>query len=184
VNNQGYCGSCWTFSAVGATQAAFNIVADNPDFDLDLSEENLVSNCFTYYPPYSSYCGGSHYKALEYIGDYGIVDENCFPYVDTSCYCEDTTCHCTYDGSSGCSNARCSDRCSDWPNRLWHLEEYDYVYPDQDTIKEYLINYGPLSAAMAIGYPAGGYWDGEIYRCTYDDQVNHAIVIVGYNDTG
>jgi hypothetical protein len=31
---------------------------------------------------------------------------------------------------------------------------------------------------------SGDYWDGDIYRCTDDESVNHGVVIVGYNDAG
>ncbi|MEM2507235.1 MAG: C1 family peptidase [Nitrososphaeria archaeon] len=184
IKSQGYCGSCWAFSAVGVTEAILNIhYFNNPNVDLDLSEENLVSDCFTYNPPYSSCCGGWHDEALKYIRDYGITDEICFPYVDDTCLCSDR-CYCTYDGVQGCSNARCLDRCSDWPNRLWRIHVYAHVPSDPTSIKNALIIYGPLSASMGVGDDAGYYWDGDIYRCTDDKVVNHAVVIVGYDDTG
>jgi hypothetical protein len=31
---------------------------------------------------------------------------------------------------------------------------------------------------------SGDSWDGDIYRCTDDESVNHGVVIVGYNDAG
>ena len=179
VKNQGQCGSCWAFSAVGTVEAIFNIAASNPDLDPDLSEENLVSDCFVGH----SCCGGWHGSALNYIEESGIVDEACFPYVDTWCQCWGSgSCQCTYSGQGVCSDATCSDRCSDWANRLWQITHYDPVLADPDVIKSYLTYYGPLSAAMAID--SEGYWDGDIYRCVNDDDVNHAVVIVGYDDEG
>ena len=45
VKNQGSCGSCWSFAAVGVVEAQYNLLENNPDLDLDLSEQYLVSNC-------------------------------------------------------------------------------------------------------------------------------------------
>ena len=177
VKNQGQCGSCWAFSAVGTIEAVFNLAAGNPDLDSDLSEENLVSDCFTGH----SCCGGWHGSALNYSKFFGIVDENCFPYVDSSCRCPDS-CQCTYSGQGICSDTTCSNRCSDWTDRLWQIVQYGTVPADREIIKKYLVYYGPLSAAMAID--PEGYWDGDIYRCKNDHYVNHAVVIVGYDDEG
>jgi len=48
IKDQGDCGSCWAFSAVGAAEAAHNIGADDITLDLDLSEQYLVSDCYQY----------------------------------------------------------------------------------------------------------------------------------------
>jgi putative hemolysin len=70
VKDQGACGSCWAFSAVGQVEAMHNIRQNNPDMDLDLSEQYLVSDCFTH----ESCCGGMPYWALQYIKEEGIPD--------------------------------------------------------------------------------------------------------------
>ena len=45
VKNQGSCGSCWAFSAAGVVEGAYNVQSGNPNLDLDLAEEYLVSDC-------------------------------------------------------------------------------------------------------------------------------------------
>ncbi|MEM1518474.1 MAG: C1 family peptidase [Nitrososphaerota archaeon] len=181
VKNQGSCGSCWAFSAVGVVESSFKLYwYGNPDRNPDLSEENLVSDCL----PGNSCCGGYHVSALEYIRGNGITEESCFPYVDSDCSCPYDICRCTYRSEGSCSNAKCSDNmCENNPWR-WQIEGYGKVPSDSTSIKNYLFKYGPLSAAMGVGSSAGSYWDGDIYRCTDDAKVNHAVVIVGYDDTG
>ncbi|MBN1460406.1 MAG: VCBS repeat-containing protein, partial [Armatimonadetes bacterium] len=159
VKNQGACGSCWAFSAVGATEAAHNIASSNPGLDLDLAEQMLVSNddvC-------CEYCGdcegGWPDASLGYIQHDGIVDESCFEY----------TMH---------SNTPCSSRCSDWLDRRVFIDGVDAVGTSIEEIKERVVNGGPVSALMLIG---DGYFQGSIYRCT-GGVVDHAVVIVGYSD--
>jgi C1A family cysteine protease len=80
VKNQGSCGSCWAFSAVGVVEAVYNIATGDPGLDLNLSEEYLVSDCLSGH----NCCGGSMGTALSFFRDQGVPDEACLPYVDLS----------------------------------------------------------------------------------------------------
>jgi putative hemolysin len=182
VKNQGSCGSCWAFSTVGAVEAIYNISTGNPSLDLDLSEEYLVSDCLSG----NSCCGGWMSTALTFVRDTGIPDEACLPYIDgSSCGCGSGTCNsnCTYRTGGSCSDATCSNRCLDWQSRLRTIDAVGGVYPSQSQIKQSVVDNGPLTVAMGI-LKSGDYWDGDIYRCTDDESVNHGVVIVGYNDAG
>jgi len=187
IRNQGGCGSCWAFSAVGVTEAAHNIAANNPNLDLDLSEQYLVANCNTYD---GTCCGGYNSTALNNIKNYGIPDEGCMPYVDGGgCSCSGScSTNCTYNISSQCSDRTCNDRCSDWDSRLKFLSQSGKILPvDAVTIKQRLQSDGPLSVLMGIGSSYGGAFEGStgsIYRCTNDTGINHAVIIVGYDDAG
>jgi len=183
VKNQGSCGSCWAFSAVGVVEAIYNIASNDPDLDLDLSEDYLVSDCLWG----NSCCGGWMATAFSFIRNDGVPDETCLPYVDQySCTCGGGTCdsNCTYIGSGICSDATCSDRCSDWQNRLLTIDATGDVSSSPSAIKQSVVDTGPLSVAMGIGSTYGGYFDGDIYRCTNDLGVNHGVIVAGYDDAG
>ena len=129
VKDQGSCGSCWAFAAVGQTEAVLNIAKSNPNLDKDLAEEYLVSDCSSA----GSCCGGWHSNALDFIQNSGIPDEACLPYVSGTCGCFDTgTCSCTYSDSSSkiCANSTCSQRCGDYGSRLSYIDSYDSVATD------------------------------------------------------
>jgi len=181
VRDQGKCGGCWAFSAIGVVEAALNIASDNPNLDKNLSEQYLISDCSD---TIGSCCGGTMAGALGYIQQEGVPDENCLPYIDgSSCNC-DETCECTYDSGDEyiCSNTTCSDRCSDWSSRLNLINEYGYVPDNRETIKDKLREYGPLAAAM--NFEEDNQFDENgIYRCTTNDDLNHGVIIVGYNDS-
>ncbi len=169
VKNQGSCGSCWAFGAVGTAEAMLNIIADNPSLNLNLSEQYLVSTCTTI----GDCNGGFEFLALDYIRDDGVPDEACYPYKT--------------------QNSNCSERCSDYANRLKFIPtsfRKSYTYTELE-MKEKLVGHGPILITLAIAEKtAGAYWDGGILRCKNDkpdggvSTIDHAVVAVGYNDAG
>jgi C1A family cysteine protease len=163
IRDQASCGSCWAFSALGTTEAKYNLERSRnstlPDLSVNLSEQSLVSDCMS-----GSCTGGWHNRALKYTRDTGTVDEACLPYTSQRCLDANDTCVATCDCGSECSDpCSCSSKCGDWSTRLWHIEKYDKVSNKVDKIKEALICHGPLAVAT--------------------DNWNHAIVLVAYNDT-
>lgn len=166
VKNQADCGACWAFSAVGVTEAVYNISEGDPNLDLNLAEEYLNSDCDKEESGVDagSCCGGSHTKALNFIKNYGISDENCIPFnIPTMCSCfGGPGCAATCPGlPTYCSNTLCADRCPDYLNRLVKINNYVYV-PAND-MKAKLIEKGPLSVCLAMS----GKFDAatNIYDC-------------------
>ncbi|MBN1285424.1 MAG: DUF11 domain-containing protein [Anaerolineae bacterium] len=193
VRDQGQCGSCWAFAAVGIVEAAYNIAHDSATLDLNLSEQYLVSDC----SGSGSCCGGWAESALEFIenGD-GVPDEACMGYVDgdqidgCGCTAEDGCLdNCTYrSGDDICSDRTCGDRCSDWQDRVIKIDSWAWVAPDQQSIKQNLITYGPIAVAMGVGNGESGinghFDENDVYRCDDDSKKGHAVIIVGYDDEG
>lgn len=76
VRNQAGCGSCWAFAAVAALEAKFEIYNNDPNLNLDLSEQHLIMD-----PSGGGGCsGGWEYLAMEFYRDHGIVNEAKMPY--------------------------------------------------------------------------------------------------------
>jgi len=143
IRNQGSCGSCWAFSAVGAVEGTYD-VEQSANLNPDIAEQDLVS-CSG-----AGSCGGGWpHSALSYVKSHGVCEESCFHYT-------------AYD-------VACSSKCSDWSTRLWKIQEYAFVSNDLTEIKRALICHGPLSVAamswmhaiVLVGYDdndSGGVW--------------------------
>lgn len=82
IRNQGGCGSCWAFGAMGALEANINLYY-NQHANFDLSEQDIVS-CSQ-----AGTCGGGWPDgALSYSRNFGVVDESCFSYKGSDLDCK------------------------------------------------------------------------------------------------
>ncbi|MFH1597488.1 MAG: C1 family peptidase [Patescibacteria group bacterium] len=168
VKDQQTCPLCWAFSAIGTTEGMYDI-RNGADYNLDMSEQQIASSGGVgYCAGYGCVPGGST-NALNYIRDYGLVSETCFPY--------------TNSGSTPCN------LCSGWESELKYITDKNIDIPsDTESIKEYIFNHGPVSVNMAFDFGTiqwGDYDGNNIYRCDEGDpgyDINHAVVISGYNE--
>jgi len=164
------CGDCWAFAALGIVEAKYNIQNNNPNLDIDLSEQYLVSDCCLG----GSCSGGSPLDALNYIKTDGVPDELCYTYLGM--------------------DSLCGSRCTDWNTRLWTINNYNSVSGTK-AIKYFLINKGPISAVMSMALwnpithdcPAGAS-DHGVVIAGYDDTQGVWIVKnswgIGFEDNG
>jgi len=156
VKNQGGCGSCVGFAAVGATEAQYRIAANSPGWDVDLSEQHLFS-CG------GGQCGYGWYisAALNRLRDYGTPDEACFPYT--------------------AQDRSCSGGCADWQSRAFKIASWSWVANNPNAVEAALMN-GPLVAGFTVYSDFFGY-HGGVYHWDHVSQAvgGHAIVIVGYD---
>lgn len=159
VKNQGSCGSCWAFSALGVMEAYYNFINNDPDYNMDFAEEYLVSDCVKHG------CNGGHsFNSLEYIRDVGIVEETCMPYTAT--------------------DSACSTLCDD--PEWYSIDQvfWEYYTLDVDMLKYLIVNYGPVSVYFKIGM--GSFDEEDVLYCPDLDRgdIDHAVVAVGYDDAG
>jgi hypothetical protein len=156
VKNQGVCGSCWAFAALGAIESLYELAAGNPTLEPDLAEQ-LVLSCS------DGTCGGwTMDETLSFIAEFGASDEVCLPYVD--------------DGALECDEA-----CDTWAEGHYAIDGYTYVSPLTATMKEALLD-GPLIAWMEIREDLL-YYEGGVYEPVSDVVVGgHFVLIAGWDD--
>ena len=168
VKDQGQCGSCWAFATVGPLESAIKIKTGQ---NVDLSEQWLVScnrdgwGCdggwwaHEYHAGLIGKCGGT-----------GAVLEEYFPYV-------------AYD--QPCSGPYPHDYLlvdNDGDGYSWEFIGGEGSIPSVEKIKQAIYTYGPVSAAVYVDI-AFQMYTGGVFNGDGDGQVNHAIVLVGWDDT-
>lgn len=174
VKDQASCGSCWAFSAIGTMEATYNIekglyaietysgkkvayslILQYPDF----SEQDLLSCSDA-----GTCVGGSSSGAVQYIKNYGVVSETCFPYTS-----QDDPCN----------------RCTNWSKLLSTISGWGWVTQstvDKETIKNALQD-SPLSGWMQV-YSDFYYYKSGVYELTPAGEYEggHLVILVGYDE--
>ncbi|NWU96687.1 CATS protein, partial [Upupa epops] len=155
VKDQGACGSCWAFSAVGALEAQMKFKTGKL---VSLSVQNLVDCSTTHGNKGCS--GGFMTTAFQYIIDNdGIDSDESYPYT-----AQNGTCH--YNASTRA--ATCS-------------KYVELPYGDEAALKDAVANIGPVSVAIDAAQPTFFLYRSGVYddpQCTLE--VNHGVVIIGY----
>ncbi|XP_044216216.1 cathepsin K-like [Thunnus albacares] len=157
VKNQGSCGSCWAFSAVGALEGQ---LAKKTGKLLDLSPQNLV-DCVT---ERGGCKGGNMSNAFKYVRDNGGMNsEKDYPYIEENQ-------PCSYNASAIAAQCKGFEKVPEG---------------DECALAEALYEVGPLSVAIASSqkefmfYKSGVYYDPKCDK----DNINHAVLLVGYGET-
>lgn len=155
IKDQGsVCGSCWAFSA-SATMA--DVIALHGKGMIDFSEQYLVS-CVKE----SDGCDGGWYSdAFVVIKKDGHVLEKDFPYKAQDLRCPASLPH-VY--------------------KIAGLKQLPFAVASPATIKQIVYTYGPVSVGLSAVGAFGRYKSG-IYNEGSWGQINHAVNIVGWDET-
>nr|QDL52667.1 cathepsin K [Meretrix petechialis] len=161
VKNQGRCGSCWAFSAVGSLEGQEK--KKHGGSIKDLSEQNLVDCANRRYGNYGCR-GGWMNNAYKYISDNkGIDSESCYPYAGRDQYCRYRA-SCKAASDSGARN----------------------VGKSEYSLQSSLSSVGPIAIAMDVNNRNFWYYKRGIYDVSSCNgyRPNHAMLAVGYGGSG
>jgi len=168
VKDQGQCGSCWSFSATGAIEGAYQI---RSSILQSASEQNII-DC-SWGPPYNNTgCnGGDPREALQYVIDnQGIDSEKMYPYKD---------------GADAGAGSKC--RYTIWW-KVANISTAVDVIQGNETDLQYAVLHAPVSVAIDASEKSFQDYTDGIYNhpnCgnTMND-LDHAVLVVGYGNTG
>jgi len=186
AKEQGNCGSCWDFAAIGTFESIIKIRENCSEINPDLSEQYVLSCLPAAANNYGEGClGGTPYGAFYYMMDdsdegnnyNGAIPESCFPY------------HASDDIS-------CSEKCENWVDLLVPIldcEESSLGFDSSENraiIKSQIYQYGPIAAGMNVSDDFVNF--GNLHHNPTDyfpdpdepwgNRLNHIIVILGWKD--
>lgn len=153
VRNQGGCGSCWIFAAVGALEAIYKI---QRQVDVDLSEQQILScvsggwGCD----------GGWMESAYVHFRDYGSIFETYMPYAAND------EVPCTEDQYPIYAT------CNSWT-----------AIPNEVTAIKTAVMTAPVAVAFFAYNDFNWYGNGCYDHADDSAGVNHAVLIVGWDDS-
>ena len=169
VKNQGNCGACYAFGAIGNFESKLLIDgAGTYDFS-----ENNAKECNWYELTGTgggtSCDGGNYFLLASMFSKKGTVLESCDPYQDSDVTCKST---CPYQKTL----------------LDWRIISGDAV-PSTAVLKQYIQTYGPVYTSLYAGHDDA--WDTEFgnydgsYTLYYPgtEDPNHAVLIVGWDDS-
>ena len=162
VKDQGQCGSCWTFAAVGAIESGY-CISNNKKNLPNLSEQQLVA-CDKI--PNAGGCdGGLPSLAIDYVKSIGggLCSEKDYPYASTqgtSPSCKSNTCKIVPLGVTG------------------YVQLPDY---DVDALKK-AVAQQPVAVAVQADSQAFQYYSSGVLtgKSCPGAQLDHAVIAVGY----
>lgn len=163
ILNQGNCGSCVAFAAIGVMETQLNISSLLPYLNIRLSPQHLFS-CGDGACDY----GWFPESAANQLMIKGVTDEACMPYTS---------------GASG-KDVTCKNTCSDLSQRIYKISDHNSPTDDTmdlDAIKRALQK-GPLMTSLNV-YADFMSYAGGVYKHVSGEYLGgHAISIIGYDD--
>jgi cathepsin B len=165
VRDQVSCGSCWAFSASDVLSDRFCIASSSKNKTI-LSPQDMIS-C----DKSNNGCeGGELDKAWKYLENYGIVDEQCFPYQSG-------------DGTTipNCRNDTCID--SNYTFKKYKAKmNSSKAYQCPTMIKMEIFARGPIQAGFFV-YEDFMHYESGIYEYTHGRKIGgHAVKIIGWGE--
>lgn len=162
VRNQGACGSCWAFGSIAPLECNI-LITDHKE--VDLSEQWLVSCNTNGWGCNGGWWAHDYFQwKMDLCNGTGAVLEKDFPY-----RAADLPCDGPYDRPYMIDS--------------WRFIGFSQGVAPTEAIKQAILDYGPVSVACAVTQAFGGYTGGVFNENDPTAQINHAVALVGWDDS-
>jgi len=164
IRDQGGCGDCWAFAAVGAYESSHMIVNSKA---ADASEQYLL-DCARVADnkPAGNCTGGLAAFAFYHMSRAGLASRRTVPYAG--------------------KERTCTNPSTPYKVVAWGYVNPNQDFPTRDEIKRAICEYGPVATRMRVLSDNFLAYTGGVYREKVDsdnDGGGHAVVLVGWDDS-
>lgn len=163
IRDQSACGSCVAFGTLAAVESNYRVQTHDPQSQIDLSEAQLF---YCHARSEGRTCSGPTGgwwpdRALSFMSNPGVADENCYPY---------------FPGDQNCTNL-----CGDWQSRATSITGYHSI-TDIAAMKSWLSTKGPLITCFSVYDDFFSYRSGVYHQASGNLAGGHCVCVVGYDD--
>lgn len=155
IKDQGGCGSCWAFAVVGAYESSYLI----RNGVLPNASEQAMLSC----SGAGTCAGGWTAPAFTWLTNNGTDKEAEYPYTAT--------------------NSACHAFTTDYRSAAWGYIKPNGMIPTNAEMKQAIVTYGPIMVALYATGQFQAYTGGVFYQSVPAGALNHAVVLVGWDDT-
>lgn len=163
IKNQGQCGSCWVFSAVGAMEGAYQIASGKL---VSLAEQQIVDCDHQFFPPTMGCSGGSMAPAFEFAKTHGICTESSYPYE-----AKNDKCH-----AANCTIGLPQGKVVGYKG----LAPVARIVPASETAMMSAVAQQPVSVAIAANSDIFMHYKSGVIDGNCGQLPDHGVLVVGY----
>lgn len=182
VRDQGASDDCWAFSTLASIES--NLLKNNINTDyLSVAHLELMTQNSLYTPSFITFnrdfnSGGKLEFAASYVlNNWGPIKESELPFQTITNLINHTTTINQVDITNKSASVDVDD--------IFYLNNATGACSENniDTIKQYLINHGAIAASIYFDIKSDEYINGAYYYYNGNNMPNHAVAIVGWDDS-
>ena len=182
VRDQSVSDDCWAFATLASIES--NLLKNNINTDyLSVAHLELMTQSSLYTPSFMTFnrsfnSGGKlEFTSAYVLNNWGPIKENELPFQTITNLINNTTTINQID----IVNKEASIDVDD----IFYLNNHQGSCSENsiETIKQYLVNHGALAASIYFNINTNDYVNGSFYYYNGSNMANHAVTIVGWDDT-
>lgn len=167
VKDQGQCGSCWIFSAIGSLEGAYQVARGKL---VSLAEQQILDCDHSILPPTLGCSGGSMGPVFNYAKGNSVCTEQSYPYTSGT------------TGKGGtCASSKCTEGLPKGAVTGWKgLAPVGKIIPASLKDMMSAVAQQPVSVSIEADKDVFHHYSGGVVKGSCGSMPDHGVLVVGY----